>query len=186
MCGPTGIGFLWGRSELLESMPPWQGGGEMIDEVFLRHSTWAHAPAKFEAGTPAIAQAVGLGAACDYLEALGMGRIQAYEHNLTEYLWQQLKTVDDLVLYGPPPTKEAPRASLVSFNCTRGTHSLDLLAFLDLDGVAVRSGHHCAQPLHRQLGCSSSARASLYIYNTFDEIDKFVASLRSNLATLRR
>jgi len=184
MCGPTGIGFLWGRYSILEKMPPWQGGGEMIDEVFLDHSTWAPAPGRFEAGTPAIAEAIGLGAACDYLTEIGMDKVQQYEHDLGEYLWKQMKTVEGLDMYGPPPS--VGRAALVSFNDKQGgSHALDLSTFLDLDGVAVRSGHHCTQPLHRELGVGSSARASLYIYNTFEEVDKFIEVLKSSLAMLR-
>jgi len=185
MCGPTGIGFLWGKYDVLESMPPWQGGGEMIDEVRLEGATYAPPPGRFEAGTPAIAQAVGLGAACDYLSSLGMARVQHYEHELAEYLWVKLSAVEGLELYGPPPRPGQPRAALVAFNDTRGTHSLDLLAFLDLDGIALRTGHHCTQPLHTALGQSSSARASLYIYNTFEEVDRLVDALHSSLHTLR-
>jgi cysteine desulfurase/selenocysteine lyase len=163
MCGPTGIGFLWGKLELLNSMPPWKGGGEMIDQVTLEGSTWQDSPARFEAGTPAIAQAIGLGAAIDYLEAIGMDEIEAYEHELAEYLYERLATVPGIEILGPKDPNQ--RAALCAFHHDQ-VHPSDLSTFLDMDGVAIRAGHHCCQPLHKELGYTHSARASLYFYNT--------------------
>jgi cysteine desulfurase/selenocysteine lyase len=162
MCGPTGIGFLWGDEDLLNSIPPFMGGGEMIDQVTLEGSTFAPAPAKFEAGTPAIAQAIGLGAAMTYLEQIGMDRIAAYEHELAGYLYRRLKDVPGVTILGPASDE---RAALCAFVCD-DVHPSDLSTFLDMEGVAIRAGHHCCQPLHRALGYSHSARASLYFYNT--------------------
>jgi cysteine desulfurase / selenocysteine lyase len=163
MCGPTGIGFLWGRESTLNEMPPWKGGGEMIDQVTLEGSTWQPAPARFEAGTPAIAQAIGLGAAIDYLNNVGMEQINAYEHDLAEYLYRRLSSVPGITIVGP--TDPAARAALCAFSHST-VHPSDLSSFLDLEGIAVRSGHHCCQPLHQALGISHSSRASLYFYNT--------------------
>ena len=180
MCGPTGIGFLWGRLELLAEMPPWHGGGEMIRDVFLERSTFASPPNRFEAGTPAITQAVGLGAAVDYLERLGMDKVHAYESELGARLYRRLREVEGLRLYGPDPSKGHERAALVAFT-HEAVHSSDLATFLDQDGIAIRAGHHCTQPLHRELGIAGSARASLYVYNTEEEIDTFVDALQANL-----
>jgi cysteine desulfurase/selenocysteine lyase len=163
MCGPTGIGFLWGRLDLLNSMPPWKGGGEMIDQVTLEGSTWQDSPARFEAGTPAIAQAIGLGAAIDYLNAIGMDEIEAYEHELAEYLYERLAAVPGIEILGPTNPKQ--RAALCAFHHEQ-VHPSDLSTFLDMDGIAIRAGHHCCQPLHAELGYTHSARASLYFYNT--------------------
>lgn len=163
MCGPTGIGFLWGKLDLLNSMPPWKGGGEMIDQVTLEGSTWQDSPGRFEAGTPAIAQAIGLGAAIDYLEGIGMAEIEAYEHEIGEYLYNRLVEVPGITIFGPKNGKE--RASLCAFY-HETIHPSDLSTFLDMDGVAIRAGHHCCQPLHQELGYTHSARASLYFYNT--------------------
>ena len=180
MCGPTGVGFLWGKLALLSEMPPWQGGGEMIRDVFLESSTYAPPPNRFEAGTPAITQAIGLGAAVDYLSKLGMHNVQAYEEQLGAHLYRQMARVPGLTLYGPDPAKGHHRAALVAFT-HESVHPSDLATFLDQDGIAVRAGHHCTQPLHRELGISHSARASLYIYNTEAEIDAFVEALGSTL-----
>jgi len=181
MCGPTGVGFLWGKLELLESMRPWMGGGEMIQDVYLDHSTYAPPPGRFEAGTPAIAEAIGLGAAVDYLSGLGMDRVHAYEDAAGAYLWERLSAVKGVSLYGPPPRKSTRgRASLASFNVD-GLHATDVSTLLDMSGVAVRSGHHCTQPLHRELGVNASARASLYIYNTDAEVDAFIEALESSI-----
>lgn len=163
MCGPTGIGFLWGREHLLNQMPPWKGGGEMIDQVALTGSTWQPAPARFEAGTPAIAQAIGLGAAIDYLTAIGMDEINAYEHELADYLYNKLSSVKGITIFGPKDS--AKRAALCAFSHDT-VHSSDLSTFLDMEGIAIRAGHHCCQPLHECLGISHSSRASLYFYNT--------------------
>ncbi|BFM39225.1 SufS family cysteine desulfurase [Synechocystis sp. LKSZ1] len=181
MCGPTGIGFLYGKEALLEAMPPFLGGGEMIADVFLDHFTCGHLPHKFEAGTPAIGEAIALGAAIDYLLDLGMERIHAYEQELTAYLFQQLQTIPRLRLYGPLPDAQGQgRAALAAFNVP-GLHASDLATLLDQDGIAIRSGHHCTQPLHRFFEASGSARASLYFYNTFAEIDRFVHSLAQTI-----
>jgi len=186
MCGPTGIGFLWGLREVLEEMPPWKGGGEMIKAVTLEGSTYAEIPSRFEAGTPPIAEAVGLGAACEYLMGIGMDRIQAYEAKLGAHLWNSLAAIPDLKLYGPPPGT-AGRAALVAFNDTQpDVYPADLALLLDEEGFAIRAGHHCTQPLHSELGAVyGSARASLSFYNTFEEVDAFVASVRENLELLR-
>ncbi len=181
MCGPTGIGFLYGQLDLLESMPPFMGGGEMIADVFLDHSTYAELPHKFEAGTPAIAEAIALGAAVDYLSALGMDTIAAYEHELTAYLYQHLQTIPDVTLYGPDPQIDGSgRAALATFT-VEGVHPQDLSTLLDQSGIAIRSGHHCTQPLHRILGLDSTARASLYFYNTKAEIDAFIVALKDTI-----
>jgi len=191
MCGPTGIGFLWGKYEVLEASPPWQGGGEMIDEVFLEHSTFAPPPGRFEAGTPPIAQAIGMGAACDFLSGIGMERVHAHERKLGRYLWDSLKGEDlgGLVLYGPSPEAceaapwESPceRVGLVAFT-SPAVHASDLTFFLDQEGVAVRSGHHCAQPLHRDVfKVGASTRASLYIHNDESDVDALCMAIRSSL-----
>jgi len=182
MCGPTGIGFLYGKEAILEAMPPFLGGGEMIDEVFFDHFTWGELPHKFEAGTPAIAEAIALGAAVDYLTHIGMDNIHRYEEELTTYLFQGLATIPHLTIYGPQPQCGRPgRAALASFNVA-GLHASDVATLLDQDGIAIRSGHHCTQPLHRLFQSSGSARASLYFYNTLAEIDSFVESLQQAIA----
>ncbi|MCS6958983.1 MAG: SufS family cysteine desulfurase [Pseudanabaenaceae cyanobacterium SKYGB_i_bin29] len=180
MCAPTGIGFLYGKAEILAEMPPFLGGGEMISEVYLYHSTYADLPHKFEAGTPAIGEAIALGAAVDYLTKIGMDKIHAYEQELVTYLLGKLQAMPELTIYGP----HQGRAGLVAFNAPPGIHANDIAAFLDQEGIAIRSGHHCTQPLHRHLGINGSARASLYFYNTKEEIDRFVAVLQDTLAFL--
>jgi cysteine desulfurase/selenocysteine lyase len=181
MCATTGIGFLYGKQELLTAMPPFMGGGEMIDEVFLEYSTYGHLPHKFEAGTPAIGEAIALGAAVDYLTQIGMDKIHAYEEELTAYLFEKLITIPQLKIYGSMPTKEGKgRAALAAFN-VKGIHGSDLATLLDREAIAIRSGHHCTQPLHRLLGASGSARASLYFYNTRQEIDIFVTALQETI-----
>lgn len=178
MCAPTGIGFLYGKLDLLRSMPPFLGGGEMIADVFLDRSTYADLPHKFEAGTPAIAEAIALGAAIDYLTQIGMDNIHAYEQELTSYLFQQLAQIPEVTTYGPKPDAEASnRAALAAFT-TGSVHPHDLSTILDQAGVAIRAGHHCTQPLHRYLQAQSTARASLYFYNTREEIDVFIAALK--------
>lgn len=178
MCGPTGIGFLYGKEKILRAMPPFMGGGEMIADVFLERSTYADLPHKFEAGTPAIAEAIGLGAAVDYLTNIGMDKIHAYEAELTAYLFEQLRQIPEVRLYGPQPNANGEgRAALASF--TAGdVHPHDLSTILDQAGVAIRAGHHCTQPLHRYIKAQSTARASLYFYNTKEEIDVFIATLK--------
>lgn len=163
MCGPTGIGFLWGKEDLLNSMPPFMGGGEMIDHVSLEGSTFAPAPARFEAGTPPIAQAVGLGAAIKYLQSIGMDKVNAYEHEIASYMHRRMNEVDGVHVLGPPLGVD--RAALCAFYVDN-VHPSDLSTFLDMEGVAIRAGHHCCQPLHIARDISHSARASLYIYNT--------------------
>jgi cysteine desulfurase / selenocysteine lyase len=181
MCAPTGIGFLYGKLELLNAMPPFFGGGEMIQDVFLDHSTYAALPHKFEAGTPAIAEAIALGAAIDYLSAIGMDNIHAYEEELTAYLFQQLEQIPNLRTLGPKPKADGSgRAALAAFTVD-DVHANDLSTLLDQSGIAIRSGHHCTQPLHRYLNISSSARASLYFYNTRAEIDVFIAELKETI-----
>jgi cysteine desulfurase / selenocysteine lyase len=181
MCAPTGIGFLYGKLNLLEAMPPFMGGGEMISEVFLDYSTYASLPHKFEAGTPAIGEAIALGAAVDYLTKIGMDKIHAYEEELTAYLFKQLHTIPDLKLYGPQPTTDGKgRAALAAFTVP-GLDSSDVSTMIDQEGVAIRSGHHCTQPLHRILGVSGTARASLYFYNSREEIDAFIAALKDTI-----
>ena len=181
MCATTGIGFLYGKKDILLAMPPFMGGGEMIDEVFLDHSTYGDLPHKFEAGTPAIGEAIALGAAVDYLNNIGMENIHAYEEELTAYLFKKLATIPNLRIYGPKPTPDGKgRAALAAFN-VEGMHASDLATLLDHDGIAIRSGHHCTQPLHRIFNASGSARASLYFYNTRQEIDLFVNALKSTI-----
>lgn len=174
MCGPTGVGFLYGKPELLRQMPPFLGGGEMIADVFWDRSNYADIPHKFEAGTPAIAEAIMLGAAVDYLQQVGLARIHAYEQELVAYLWQKLQEVPGIRLLGPAPPE---RAGLVAFTLAE-IHPHDLSTLLDEAGIAIRAGHHCTQPLHRYLHIPASARASLYFYNTRAEIDRFVEVLR--------
>jgi cysteine desulfurase/selenocysteine lyase len=181
MCGPTGIGFLYGKLALLEAMPPFLGGGEMIADVYLDHSTYAGLPHKFEAGTPAIGEAIALGAAIDYLTNIGLDNIHDYEAELTGYLWQQLGKIPQVTTYGPKPDKNGGgRASLAAFT-VEGIHANDLSTLLDESGVAIRSGHHCTQPLHKYLGVSSTARASLYFYNTRADIDRFIEALQETI-----
>ena len=167
MCGPTGVGVLYGQRALLEAMPPWQGGGDMIREVKMSGSLWNVVPYKFEAGTPAIAEVIGLGAAVDYLTGIGMAWVDAHDRALTAYAYERLSQVEGLRILGPGP---AQRGGLVAF--TLGDiHPHDLSAILDGTGVAIRAGHHCAQPVHDALGIVASARASVYLYNTPAEID---------------
>src|SRR5688572_13152053 len=170
MCGPTGIGALYGKAELLESMPPFMGGGDMIKEVHLRPFRANTLPHKFEAGTPAIAEAVGFGAAADYLTSLGMDNISAHEHEITEYALEKLEEVPGLKLFGPSADKKGGVAAF-TFD---GIHPHDIAQILDRDGIAIRAGHHCAQPLHEKFGIPATSRASFYLYNTKDEVDMLV------------
>ncbi|WP_078544173.1 cysteine desulfurase [Litchfieldia alkalitelluris] len=171
MCGPTGIGALYGKRELLEKMEPVETGGEMIDFVGLYESSWKELPWKFEAGTPIIAGAIGLGAAIDFLEEIGLENIEAHEHKLAEYAMERMSEIEGLTIYGPKK-----RAGLVTFNIS-DVHPHDVATVLDADGIAVRAGHHCAQPLMKWLEVSATARASFYLYNTSEEIDKLVEGL---------
>ena len=181
MLAPTGIGFLYGKLELLQEMPPFLGGGEMIAEVFLDQSTYADLPHKFEAGTPAIGEAIALGAAVDYLSGIGMERIHTYEAELTAYLFEQLEQIPQVRLYGPKPDAQGfGRAALATFT-VENIHANDLSTLLDQEGVAIRSGHHCTHPLHRYLNIPATARASLSFYNTCEEIDVFIQALKETI-----
>jgi cysteine desulfurase/selenocysteine lyase len=181
MCGPTGIGFLYGKEDLLNEMPPFLGGGEMIADVYLDHFTCGELPHKFEAGTPAIGEAIAFGAAIDYLNNIGMDNIHQYEEQLTAYLFSKLLEIPNLTVYGKLPDAQGKgRTALAAFN-VEGIHGSDLATLLDHEGIAIRSGHHCTQPLHRYLNISGSARVSLYFYNTFAEIDTFIEVLKDTI-----
>ena len=173
MCGPTGIGVLHGRRELLESMPPFMGGGDMIREVRLEGSSWNTLPWKFEAGTPAIAEVIGLGAAVDYLSDLGMAWVQQREHELVNYAMDRMSKVEGLRILGPEADQ---RGGAVAFTFNE-IHPHDISALLDAEGIAIRAGHHCAQPIHDFYGLAATARASFYFYNTFEEIDRLIVAL---------
>ncbi len=173
ICGPTGTGALWARRELLDAMPPFIGGGEMIKEVSFEHTTFNEVPHKFEAGTPNIAGFVGLGAALSYLEGVGMGAIRARESELLAHLTEELNKIEGLRIFGSAPDK----AAVVSF-LIDGAHAHDLATLLDLEGVAVRSGQHCAHPLLQYFGVAATLRASLAFYNTHDEIEGFITALK--------
>ncbi|MEX0850732.1 MAG: cysteine desulfurase [Gaiellaceae bacterium] len=173
MCGPSGVGAVWGRRELLEAMEPFNLGGHMIRKVEYEETTWGDLPHKFEAGTSPIAEAVGFGAAIDYLNAIGFGAIEQYEHELTAYALGRLAELPWIELYGPPADR---RAGIVSFNVT-GIHPHDVAQMLDFDGVAIRAGHHCCQPLMRKLGVAATNRASFYLYTIPEEIDRLVDGL---------
>ncbi|NHZ86490.1 MAG: SufS family cysteine desulfurase [Planctomycetia bacterium] len=174
MLGPTGIGVLYGKTELLDSMSPFMGGGDMINSVTMTESTWNDIPYKFEAGTPNIAQAIGLGAAIDYINEIGMSNIHEHEQNLLSMALDKLQSIDGLEIYGH---QNSENGAVISFNL-QGIHPHDLAQFLDQDGIAVRAGHHCAQPIMDKLGVSSTIRASFYLYNTEEEIDLLCKSLR--------
>jgi cysteine desulfurase/selenocysteine lyase len=184
MCGPTGIGVLYGRPELLEKMPPFLTGGGMIEQVEREKSKWADLPTKFEAGTPAIAEAVGLGAAIDYLEEVGLEAIWAHEQELAAYAWERLSDTSGVRVIGPPAEG---RSGVVSFT-VEGVHPHDLAEILDSEGVAIRAGYHCAHPLHQCFGLPPTARASFYLYNTRQEVDRLVTGIRQaqELLTIRR
>jgi cysteine desulfurase/selenocysteine lyase len=166
MLGPTGVGVLWGKPEILDEMNPFLGGGEMIREVHLDHSTWKDLPYKFEAGTMNIAQVVGLGAAVDYLDEVGMQNVREHERQLGEYAYRRLSELEGVKIYGPKEN----RTGLVSFSLP-DVHPHDLSQLLNEEGIAIRSGHHCAQPLMRRLAVAATARASFYLYNTEEEVD---------------
>ena len=184
LCGPTGMGFLWAREALLEAMPPFLGGGEMIQDVFLDHSTWAVLPHKFEAGTPAIGEAVGMGAAIRYLQAIGLEAIQAWEAQLTRHLFERLQAIEGVRVLGPTPEQQPDRGALATF-LVDGVHANDIAALMDASGICIRSGHHCCQPLHRLYGVTASARASLSFTSTMEEIDCFAEELASTVSFLR-
>ncbi len=170
MCGPSGVGALWGRSELFNAMDPFLTGGHMINSVRVEKTTWGELPHKFEAGTAPMAEAVGLGAAIDYLEAAGLEAIEAHEHELAAYALGRLAEVPGITLYGPPAER---RAGIVSFNL-EGIHPHDVAQILDMQGVAIRAGHHCCQPLMQRLGVAATNRASFYLYTIPEEIDQLV------------
>jgi cysteine desulfurase/selenocysteine lyase len=174
MCGPSGIGFLWGKTELLLAMDPFLTGGHMIRRVREDESTWGELPHKFEAGTAPMAEAVGLGAAIDYLEAVGLDAIEQHEHELVAYALDKLAEIPGITTWGPPADK---RAGIVSFD-VEGVHPHDVAQILDLDGVAIRAGHHCCQPLMTRLGVVATNRASFYLYTVPEEIDRLAAGLR--------
>jgi cysteine desulfurase/selenocysteine lyase len=170
MCGPTGIGALYGKTALLESLPPFLGGGDMIKEVKLRSFRPNTLPHKFEAGTPAIAEAIGFGIAVDYLTSLGMDNIAAHEHEITEYALERLEEIPGVKVFGPSADKKGGVAAFT----LEGVHPHDVAQILDRDGIAVRAGHHCAQPLHEKFGIPATSRASFYLYNTKEEVDLLV------------
>jgi len=174
MCGPTGIGVLWGRQELLQEMAPFELGGEMIRSVSVERTTWNELPQKFEAGTPPIAQAVGLGHAIDYLNEIGLESIERHEHELTEYALARLTEADGVTVYGPPADR---RGGIVSFQ-VEGVHPHDVAQVLGFEGVAIRAGHHCTQPLMTRLGVPATNRASFYLYSLPEEVDQLVSGLR--------
>ena len=184
LCGPTGMGFLWGREALLDAMPPFLGGGEMIQDVYLDNSSWADLPHKFEAGTPAIGEAIGMGAALDYLEGIGRPRIHAWEQQLTQRLFHRLQALEGVHILGPSPDQQPDRGALAAFHVD-GLHANDLAALLDSAGICIRSGHHCTQPLHRHYGLSGTARASVSFTTTPEEIDRFAEELDSAMQFLR-
>ncbi|HEY4977087.1 MAG TPA: cysteine desulfurase [Gaiellaceae bacterium] len=173
MCGPSGVGVLYGRSELLEQMSPFLTGGGMIRRVSVEKTTWAELPHKFEAGTPPVAEAVALGAAIDYLQEIGLDAIAAHEHELTAYALERLSELPGLTLYGPPLER---RSGIVSFNL-EGIHPHDVAQILDAEGVCVRAGHHCNQPLMHKLGVTATSRASFYLYSLREEVDRLVAGI---------
>lgn len=172
MCGPTGIGVLYGKKSLLEKMEPVEFGGEMIDFVDLYDSTWKELPWKFEAGTPIIAGAIGLKAAIDYLELIGLDNIALHEKELVNYALEQISTIEGIEVYGP-----TQRAGLITFNLP-DVHPHDTATVLDTEGIAVRAGHHCAQPLMKWLNVTATARASFYLYNTHEDVDRFIEGLK--------
>jgi cysteine desulfurase/selenocysteine lyase len=173
MCGPSGVGAVWGRRELLEEMEPFNLGGHMIRKVQFEETTWGDLPHKFEAGTSPIAEAVGFGAAVDYLQGIGLEAIEQYEHELVSYALERLQEVPGITLYGPAPER---RAGIVSFNMD-GVHPHDVAQVLDWEGVAIRAGHHCCQPLMQRLGVAATNRASFYLYTLPEEIDRLAEGL---------
>lgn len=174
MMGPTGIGVLHGKSEVLQNMPPFLGGGEMIREVHTTGAAWKDLPYKYEAGTPNIVGAIGLGVAVDYLQGIGMENVHEHEKAITEYAMSRMSEVEGLVIYGPRDVKQ--RVGVISFNLG-DIHAHDLASIMDEEGIAIRSGHHCAQPLMEFLNVPATSRASFYIYNTKEEVDVFISAL---------
>ena len=184
LCGPTGIGFLWSRKEILEQIPPFFGGGEMIQDVFEEKSTWAGLPHKFEAGTPAIAEAIGLAEAINYINSIGLDHIHEYENHITKYLFKKLNQIKDLEIIGPPPEIDPKRASLATFYIKR-IHSNDIAEILDSKGICIRSGHHCCQPLHRHIGINSTARVSMNFTTSQEDIITFIEKLKETISFLK-
>jgi cysteine desulfurase/selenocysteine lyase len=181
MLAPTGSGVLYGKRDLLEAMPPWMGGGDMISRVRLDSTTYNDLPYKFEAGTPSIAEAIGLGYAVDYLSEVGMDKIRAHEQEIIAYALERLAEVPSITLYGPDVAK---KGGVATFSM-EGVHAHDVAQILDSEGIAVRGGHHCAQPLHDRYGIPASARASFYLYNTAAEVDALVEGLYKVRQTFR-
>jgi len=173
MCGPTGIGVLYGRKDLLEKMPPFMGGGDMIKQVHLRSFTPNEIPYKFEAGTPSIAEAVGLGAAVEYLQGVGMEAIQAHETEIVSYALERLEEIPGVRVIGPPAEQ---RGGVIAFTI-KDVHPHDISQILDSEGIAIRAGHHCAMPLHEKYNLPATARASFYLYNTMEEVDRLVMAI---------
>ncbi|MDO8526271.1 MAG: cysteine desulfurase [Deltaproteobacteria bacterium] len=182
MLGPTGIGVLYAKEALLENMDPFLGGGEMIKTVEWESSTWNDLPGKFEAGTQSIAEAVGLKAAIEYLESIGMEAIHQHEQSLVRYTMERLREVEGVKMFGPPAEE---RCGLVAFTLN-GVHPHDVAAILDRNGICVRAGHHCTQPLHRKLGLEASVRASFYVYNTKEEVDLFIDALKETAKVFKQ
>ena len=176
MLGPTGIGVLWGRLDMLESLPPFMAGGEMIETVTLEKSTWNKVPYKFEAGTPNYVQAIGLGIAVEYLNNIGMKKVQEHEKKLTDYAIEKLEIISGLYIHGNPSS----RGGVISFNMNK-IHPQDLAQFLNEDNICIRVGHHCAQPLLKTLNETSTARISFYVYNDSSDVDKLVESIQSTI-----
>ena len=183
MLGPTGIGVLYGKPELLDAMPPFMTGGDMISYVGFDTIRWNEVPLKFEAGTPAFVEAIGLGAAVDYLSQLGMEAVRAHEHEITSYALDRMAEIPGMTIYGP--TDASVRGGVVTFNVDK-IHPHDLATLLDQEGVAIRAGHHCAQPLHQRLGLPATARASFYVYSQLHEVDALLEAIYKAKATLQR
>ena len=182
MCGPTGVGVLYGKSDLLEEMPPFLGGGSMIRSVERDISTYADVPAKFEAGTPSIAEAIGLGAAIDFITEVGLASIHVHEQELVKYAHDRLQEIEGITIYGPAPHQ---KAGVISFNIT-GIHPHDVSGILDTHNVAIRAGHHCAQPLMKKLDVIATARASFYLYNTIEDVDRLCEGLQKAQTLMTR
>lgn len=182
MCGPTGVGVLYGKLDLLEEMPPFLGGGSMIRSVERDISTYADVPAKFEAGTPSIAEAIGLGAAVDYISQAGLASIHVHEQELTKYAHDRLRDIEGITIYGPAPHQ---KAGVISFNMD-GIHPHDVAGILDTQNIAIRAGHHCAQPLMKKLDVIATARASFYLYNTLEDVDRLYEALQKAQALMGR
>ena len=182
MCGPTGVGVLYGKLELLDEMPPFLGGGSMIRSVERDTSTYADVPAKFEAGTPSIAEAIGLGSAVDYITQAGLASIHVHEQELLKYAHERLQEIEGITLYGPAPHQ---KAGVISFNID-GIHPHDIAGILDMHNVAIRAGHHCAQPLMKKFDVIATARASFYLYNTIEDIDRLSDGLRKTQELMTR